>query len=886
MSTEKIGRYVIEEELGRGGMAVVYLAIDPFMNRQVAVKVLPQQFTYDPQFRARFQREAQVIASLDHPAIVPIYDFGEHEEQPYIVMRYMQGGSLADRLKKRGSFTVDETALVMTRIGAALDEAHEKGIVHRDLKPANILFDDRDDPFVGDFGIVKQSEATVALTGNNIIGTPGYMSPEQARGDDEIDGRSDIYALGAITYEMLTGKLPYESDTPVGLMMKHILEPVPNVLAANPDLPKDTAAIITTAMAKDRSQRYESCEEIASALTLVSSIGISATVLDAPGAIDETLLEPPVTGPALQPAATVLEPPVSTPDIPSQQQPAPQPVKEGRKIPIWGWAVGCLGLLLCGGLIVGLGGLGVMGGIFGDDETPTSIAISSTEQSATVETTTEATSTAVGEAEATAEVASFDFTPYQSESMAVSLTYPEGWFVEEDSEIITIASDPSLVDLAEELDTGVLGALFTDSQDEFGGGNPQDMLSTAIDSFGISEDAQITSGPTATSINGQDAAIAEVSFSTDSGTPMIGLTALVSGFNRAAFVVVATPESEETRNRLALDTIVNSVSIGELVQAGTSEVNGVVVYGDIVDGNIEAGASSIWSLIGFEGDAVDIFVEPLDEDLDVIVDVLDDSGISILPDGEIDASFDIEEIRNLIIPHEGNYTITIHGFGITTGNYQLRVFLAGQLEGPDEPGSQLSAFDTLEENDEHAFPFYAESGGLELNAIVSPYDELDVVVGIYNDDDDELLLEVDDAFDIENIDYVVPDPGNYYILISGFDNAVGDYDVVITGPPDITFELAFGDEVNSQLSDSSQIDYYFRAETGHIFTTIVQPDSNLDVVLEIYNLNDLSNILAEVDDSFAGESETLEYTATEDGVFVIRVRGFGGETGNFFLTIE
>jgi hypothetical protein len=132
----------------------------------------------------------------------------------------------------------------------------------------------------------------------------------------------------------------------------------------------------------------------------------------------------------------------------------------------------------------------------------------------------------------------------------------------------------------------------------------------------------------------------------------------------------------------------------------------------------------------------------------------------------------------------------------------------------------------------------------------------------------------------------VPEPGNYYILITGFDNAVGDYDVVLTGPPEITFELAFGDEINGQLSNNSQMDYYFRAETGHIFTTIVQPDSNLDAVLEIYNLNDLNNILAEVDDSFAGEPEELEYTATEDGVFVIRVRGFGGETGNFFLTIE
>ncbi len=875
MSSEKIGRYVIEGELGRGGMAVVYLARDPFMNRQVAVKVLPQQFTYDPQFRARFQREAQVIASLDHPAIVPVYDFGEHDEQPYIVMRYMQGGSLADRLKKRGTFTVDETALVMTRIGSALDEAHEKGIVHRDLKPANILFDDRDEPFVGDFGIVKQSEATVALTGNNIIGTPGYMSPEQARGDDEIDGRSDIYALGAITYEMLTGKLPYQSDTPVGLMMKHILEPVPNVLAANPDLPQETAVIITTAMAKDRSQRYKSCKEIASALTLVGSRAAPATMSGAPGAIDETLLEPPVQAPSLQPAATVLEPSVAEPVITSEPQPAPLPVKEGRRIPIWGWALGCLGLLLCGGLIVGVGGLGVIGGFFGDDETPTSVAISAT---------AEATATTV--IEATVEVASFDFTPYESDTMAVSLSYPEGWFIEEDSEIITIASDPSLVDLADELDTGVLGAVFTDSQDEFGGGTPQEMLSTAIDVFGISEDTNITSGPTATSINGQDAAVAELNFTTDSGTPMIGLTALVSGFNRAAFVLVATPESEETQNRLALDTIVNSVTIGELVQVGTSEVNGVVVYGDIIEGNIVAGAPSSWSLIGFEGDAVDIFVEPLSEELDVVVDVLDDSGMSILSDGEIDASFDTEEIRDLILPYEGNYTIAIHGFGDATGNYQLRVFLAGQLDGPAEPGSQLSAFDTLEENDEHAFPFYAESGGISINAVVSSYDNLDIVVGIYNDDNDELILEVDDAFDIEEISYMVPDPGSYYILITGFDNAVGDYDVVLTGPPEITFELAFGDEVNGQLSDSSRIDYYFRAETGDTFTAIVHPDSNLDVVLEIYNLDDLNNILAEVDDSFSGESEELEFTTSTDGVFVIRVRGFASETGNFFLMIE
>ena len=176
MSVTKIGRYEIERELGRGGMAVVLLARDPAMKRQVAVKVLPRQFTFDPQFRARFQREAEVIAALEHPAIVPIYDFGEYDDQPYIVMRYMPGGSLADRLK-RGALPLAEAARIFTRLASALDEAHARGIIHRDLKPGNILFDQRGDPYISDFGIAKLAETSTTFTGSAIIGTPAYMSP-------------------------------------------------------------------------------------------------------------------------------------------------------------------------------------------------------------------------------------------------------------------------------------------------------------------------------------------------------------------------------------------------------------------------------------------------------------------------------------------------------------------------------------------------------------------------------------------------------------------------------------------------------------------------------------------------------------------------------------
>src|SRR5574341_2059355 len=231
-----INRYQIKSELGRGGMATVYRAWDPRFDRDVAVKVLPKAFTHDPLFRGRFEQEAKVIASLEHAAIVPVYDVGEEADQPYLVMRYMTGGSLSARLKE-APLSLGEAAHLLTRLAPALDHAHEKGIIHRDLKPATILFYRHGDPYIADFGIAKISEASLAFTGSGIIGTPMYMSPEQARGEKNLDGRSDIYALGAILFEMLTGKLPYEAETPMGIAMRHITDPVPRILDVNPDLP-------------------------------------------------------------------------------------------------------------------------------------------------------------------------------------------------------------------------------------------------------------------------------------------------------------------------------------------------------------------------------------------------------------------------------------------------------------------------------------------------------------------------------------------------------------------------------------------------------------------------------------------------------------------------
>ncbi len=265
MTLEKVGRYEIIRLLGRGGMASVYLANDPNTKRQVAVKILPRELTLNTQFRARFQQEAEFIAKLEHPSIVPIYDFGEHDEQPYIVMQYMAGGSLADKLDK-GSLPLGDIHPIMERLAAGMDEAHRKGIIHRDLKPGNILFDLNGLAYIADFGIAKLGEAGAGLTGSGIIGTPAYMSPEQARGKETLDGRSDVYSLGVILFEMLTGKLPFEADTPMGMAVAHINDPVPDVLSLNRSLPPACRAIIQRALAKERTARYASAGELAAAL--------------------------------------------------------------------------------------------------------------------------------------------------------------------------------------------------------------------------------------------------------------------------------------------------------------------------------------------------------------------------------------------------------------------------------------------------------------------------------------------------------------------------------------------------------------------------------------------------------------------------------------------
>ena len=219
-------------------MAIVYLAFDPYMERPVAIKVLSQDRSYDDNLRSRFKRESRMVASLNHPAIVPVYDFGENKGQPYLVMRFMEGGSLRERLRD-APLTLADAATVLSQIAPALDTTHAHNIIHRDLKPSNILFDEQNKAHLADFGLAKFAEGTyTTLTrSDGMVGTPAYMSPEQIRALAHLDGRTDIYALGVILFEMLAGRLPFTADSRLPIALMHLSDPVPTIHTINPSLP-------------------------------------------------------------------------------------------------------------------------------------------------------------------------------------------------------------------------------------------------------------------------------------------------------------------------------------------------------------------------------------------------------------------------------------------------------------------------------------------------------------------------------------------------------------------------------------------------------------------------------------------------------------------------
>ena len=267
LTGRRFGQYQIVAPLGEGGMAAVYKAYQPAMERHVAVKVLPWHMSSSEEFLARFRREARMLAQLQHPHILPVFDYGEADGYPYIVMPFLSSGTLAELLRKQ-RLPLAQVCRILTQIGDALSYAHTRGMIHRDIKPSNILIDERGNCLLTDFGLARMAEVSTNLTSSGaIMGTPAYMSPEQGSGSD-IDHRSDIYSLGIVLYEMVTGRVPYTAETPVAVVFKHIQDPLPSIHKFNPNLPDSVELILRKALAKSPEDRYQTAEDFVRSLQI------------------------------------------------------------------------------------------------------------------------------------------------------------------------------------------------------------------------------------------------------------------------------------------------------------------------------------------------------------------------------------------------------------------------------------------------------------------------------------------------------------------------------------------------------------------------------------------------------------------------------------------
>jgi len=261
--------YELDREIGRGGMSVVYRARDRRLNRLVAIKVLPPELAYDPSIRLRFTREAQTAAQLEHAHIVPIYDVGERDGIAYFVMALVTGGNLAELLAREPRLPVEEVRRVLREIADALAYAHQRGVIHRDIKPDNVLLDGTSGRvMVTDFGIARAIEAGTRLTVTGAaVGTPTYMSPEQAVGEREIDGRTDLYSLGVIGYQMLTGRVPFTAGNPMALLLKHVGERPRPIAALRPDAPPALREALERALLKEPDDRWPTATAFRDALS-------------------------------------------------------------------------------------------------------------------------------------------------------------------------------------------------------------------------------------------------------------------------------------------------------------------------------------------------------------------------------------------------------------------------------------------------------------------------------------------------------------------------------------------------------------------------------------------------------------------------------------------
>lgn len=352
---ENVGPYRIIEQLGQGGMATVYKAYHPALDRYVAIKALHPAIMEDPNFLSRFEREAKVVAKLEHPNIVPIYDFAEHGGQPYLVMKFIEGETLKARLTK-GPLSKEEALRIVDAVGSALNYAHDRGYLHRDVKPSNVLISEDGGIYLADFGLARIAEAGAStLSGDMLMGTPHYISPEQAQGSLKLDEGTDIYSFGVVLYELVVGRVPFTSDTPFSIIHDHIYKPLPLPREVNPAVPELVERVLLKALAKNRVDRFQSVRDMVQSFRASVTGGDIGVLESEVKALEGSSIPPTVLAQTESQIDTGR--PARFPDQEPSHRSTPQPVEAAKKSRSrWFWIAAGV-VLTCFVLLLFIGAL-------------------------------------------------------------------------------------------------------------------------------------------------------------------------------------------------------------------------------------------------------------------------------------------------------------------------------------------------------------------------------------------------------------------------------------------------------------------------------------------------------------------------------------------------
>jgi len=897
LAGRSLGQYQLHQLLGVGGMGAVYKAYQITLKREVAVKVLPPQFSQQQGYIERFTREAETAASLEHPNIVPVFDYGTQQGISFVVMRLLTGGTLSERIGEaknsgRSLPSLGETIKLLKELASALDYAHHRGVIHRDIKTSNVMFDNQGNSYLVDFGIAKLIGANNRLTGTGVaMGTPSYMAPEQWRGGD-IYPSTDQYALGVLAYIMVTGREPFEAQTPYELLNKHMHEQPTPMLNVRAGLPPMLNMVVGKALSKDPQGRFPTCTAFAQAF----ESAIEGNVGQATNFFSFKISGGGKTGNMPQYTNTLMPTPMNMGGTP-YPTPMPMPMHHSQKPKSNSTIImGVVGVIILLGILAGI--LLVAGN---NGDRASNLAVTATE---TVVVAQEPTETATFSVPAVIARTEIIVRNGPSATYPAMITLPE----QTQLDILGISEDGRwyLVLLADGREGWVLSAQSFVSVI----GNTSQLIvvqaptdtptatPTPTDTPTITPSATATHTPTSTN--------SPIDTPTPTDTPTLRPTRTPTNTSRPSNTPRSTSTLRPANTPRPTNTAVVTTPASQSSAFRMSP--GRIDYGAIVINEVINVSGDSWTFSGNRGDEVVIILQRRDFNLDPYLELLNASGTFLIIDD--DSGGNLNSYIRYTLTQNGIFTIRASGFNGSTGEYTLSLNAINNrtiqtvhslnityegyvpLGGRDfwefrATSGQFLRISALADNPSNGS---ARAGLLDITLAIRHPDgyimqiAYDIVDGVSSDAVlEDFLIDTTGVYTIEIWDIYSQNEGGYTLSIESSDTTTNTTD---TAGEVVMGDINYGETVLNELFTAGGDIWTFNGTRGdEVMIMLLKREIGFDPFLELRD--DSGNILISSDDDGGNlNSYIRSYVLPQTGTFTIVARGYEGGLGSYALTLD